>query len=189
MDDAVLARLGPLDLNKTDDEIGQWMVAAWVGMQAERAGIPLNRIPEEWATSLIAETAKIDSDSVEHAALESAFRKACAGDYETAGKMLRDYVEAGATDLAKDRLVGEALPILRGKRKGSPKGGATNKAKAEGWQKTCIEAAKKMLAEGRAQHELAGVLSTQYKRTATQVRNVLQDAGVMTRRTKKAKTA
>lgn len=189
MEDAVLARLGSLDLSKTDDEIGQWMVAAWVGMQAEKAGIPLSRIPEVWATSLVAETAKMDSDSVENAALESAFRKACSGDYEVAGRMLREYVMAGAEDLAKDRLVGESLPILRGRRKGSPKGGATNKAKAGKWQQECVEASRKMLADGRAQHELAGILSQQFGKTPTQVRNVLQEAGVMHRRARKAKTA
>ncbi|MEW9570542.1 hypothetical protein ABQJ54_02120 [Rhodanobacter sp. Si-c] len=95
--------LTTVDLSNTDEELGWWLVATWVGHHALKAGYQLNEIPPAWAERLIEDTGKLDSDSVRNAALESMFRKACAGHMETAGKMLREHLRLCAVEIAKEK--------------------------------------------------------------------------------------
>jgi len=163
-------------LAKPDEEIGQWLVATWVGHKAEEAGIPLDDIPREWAIALIKKTAEVDSENVENAALESVFRKACKGDYASAGRMLRGLMIDGVVRISSENLADEALRYRAKKHQGSKRGAASNKAKAEPWHAECQKAAKDLLASGREKRELAGILSRRFGKTPTQIRTVLRKA-------------
>jgi hypothetical protein len=79
-------------LELSDEDLGEWLLTAWLGLQAEKAGMARTEISHEWITQLLEETAKIDSESVAHAPLESAFRKACKGDMAAAGRMYRTHL-------------------------------------------------------------------------------------------------
>lgn len=177
-DDQTLRVLGPADLSKSDEELGKWLVAAWLGYQAEKAGIALESIPPDWATALIEASAKMDSDSVENAALESAFRKGCSGDYEAAGRMLRGYLWNGAKSMADEGMAQVARSLRVGNRTGGYKAGAKKKAEAAEWHKECVEAAKNLLGTGRSERELAGILAPRFHVTPTQIRTVLKKAKV-----------
>lgn len=76
----------------SDDELGRWLVASWMGAQADAAGFARGvPVPAAWAEDLIGATAELDSE-VENAPLEAALRRACKGDREAAGRLLRDIV-------------------------------------------------------------------------------------------------
>lgn len=125
--------------SQPDEKLGWWLVAAWIGFQADKAGIPRGSIPHGWTEGLIRESANMDSDSVENASLESAFRKACNGDMATAGRMLRGIVEAGGYSQAVERLARTGAKVRRpfAAHNGKRSRNAANNANA--WQ---AEAAK-----------------------------------------------
>lgn len=176
MSNETLRILGPPNLSKSDVELGKWLVASWLGYQAEKAGISPSSIPDEWAASLIEASAEMDSDSVENAALESAFRKGCSGDFEAAGRMLRAYLWGGAESMANEQMakVGRAHRV--GNLKGGRKAGERRQAEAAAWHQECVEAARKLLEAGRSPRELAGILAPRFHVTSAQVRNVLKKA-------------
>lgn len=177
-DDPVLKSLGPVDLAKDDEEIGQWLVAAWVGYKAKKAGYALDSIPKEWATALIKKTAEMDSENVGKAALESAFRKACKGDYAAAGRMLRGLKTNEAEWVVARKFADETLRGRVKLKKMSPKGVAAKKEKAAQWQSDCIRDANRMLKSGRNSREIAGVLAERYEMSATRIRQVLKKAKI-----------
>lgn len=176
MGDQTLGILGTADLSKSDRELGEWLVASWLGFQAEKAGIPVGNIPLEWATSIIEVSSNMDSDSVENAVLESVFRKACNGDYETAGRMLRAHMHDGAFSIVVEQYAQDGLMVRAGRRKGGKRTGASKSVVAAAWHEECRKAAEQLLANGRSRRELAGILSRRFGVTATQVRAVLRKA-------------
>lgn len=152
------------------------MLMAGLLQHAEKAGIPLVAIPDDWAQRVIEATASLDTERVELAALESAFRKACRGDFEAAGRMLRTYVMAEAHRRAASNLAVEAAVTRAGKRVGARRAAKTNQEKAARWQAACLQAAAEMRRSGRAERDLAGILAVRFQKTPTTIRNLLKKA-------------
>jgi len=173
-----LPPLSAEDLELPNEKLGWWLVSTWVGHHAQRAGFPLDAIPPEWATRLIEETAKMDSDSVANASLESIFRKACAGSMESAGRMLREYLHTGAVAIVTGKYADVGIKQTVGRKKGGQKAAASKKADAASWHKSCEQKALALLAQGKKRRDLAGILAPQFSVTARQVRAVLKKTEV-----------
>lgn len=167
-----------VDLTKTDAELGEWLLAAWVEMQAGKRGVPLDAIPSAWLERLIAETSRIDSDSVKNAPLESAFRKAAAGEFETAGRMLRGYMYSTAQGKADAKMAAVGRKQRIGNHKGGKKTGQRRRDEAKAWHQDCVAAAYKLLESGKSPRDLASILAPRFGVTPTQIRAVLRKAKV-----------
>lgn len=75
-----------------------------------------------------------------------------------------------------------AAPTLKEERsivasRNGKRAGLAAKKKAANWHADCVSKARELLKQGKAPHELAGILATRYGKTARQVRTVLQQAG------------
>lgn len=108
----------------SDEDLGEWLITTWICDHAQQAGFaPGALLPEqairftELAKRLIEETAKVDSESVEHAPLESAFRKACNGDLAAAGRMYRTHLLNRTDAAVKAKFVARDLSRQNGTRK------------------------------------------------------------------------
>ena len=173
-----LPPLSAEDLQQSDEELGWWLVSTWIGHHAQRAGFVLDSIPPEWAARLVEETAKMDSESVVNAPLESAFRKGCKGDMAAAGRMLRTYLHSRAAGLVNAKYAAVGIKQAVGRKKGGKKAAVKKKAKAATWHAPCVRKATALLQQGKAGHELAGILAPQFKVTPQTIRSVLKKAKV-----------
>jgi hypothetical protein len=72
-------------------------------------------------------------------------------------------------------VVEDAAAVQKGREKG---GEEAAKKRAAKWHPECIEAARKLLAAGNKQHELAGILAKRFKRDPKTIRDVLEKAGI-----------
>ena len=166
------------DLDKPDAELGQWLFETWCTYQAERRGIALEAITDDWIALIQSQTIEIDSDDADNAPLESAFRKAAKGDFEAAGKMLRAYMLNSAHAIVTEKYASIGIKQTQLKMQGGRASGKARADKANNWQTNCIEHAKALLATGTAPHELAGKCAQKYKRSPDTIRRVLKKAGV-----------
>jgi hypothetical protein len=111
-------RLPPIQaewLELPDDELGIRLLAWWIGAQAERKGIAPTSIPEHVAEQIIEGTKGIDTDQVQHVALEKALIKAASGELAKAGALFRGYMLIGAdTKAATDMLSSLSEDTKRG---------------------------------------------------------------------------
>ena len=166
------------DLEQTDEQLGWQLVATWVGHHAIKAGFNPHEIPPQWAEKLIAETAKMDSDSVSNAALESMFRKACAGDMTTAGKMLRDYLQRGAQEMVNQKYANIGISKAMGNKRGGKHTAKAKQEKAATWHTKVERKARELLAQSIPARDLAGKLSQTCDVSADRIRRHLKKVGV-----------
>lgn len=75
-------------------------------------------------------------------------------------------------------LIREAGNLQAGRKRGGKKAAATNRDKAEAWQRQCVIKARALLDKGASPRDLAGVLAPKFQRDAGTVRRVLKKAGV-----------
>ena len=173
-----LPSLSAEQLQQSDEDLGWWLLSTWIGYQAQKAGVPLDAIPSDWAAQLVEATGRMDSDSVTSAPLESMFRKACAGNFDVAGRMLRNYVRQGGETLVAQQYASIGIAHAVGRKRGGKNAGDRKKRDAAPWQAECIAKAKDMLAKGTASHELAGKLAARFGKHPTVIRKVLKNASV-----------
>jgi hypothetical protein len=166
------------DFNKSDEELGQWLFESWCAYQAEKRGMPLEEVNEDWIAFIQSKTIEMDSDNADNAPLESAFRKAAKGNFAAAGKVLRSYMLNSAHAMVADKYASIGIKQTHLKMQGGRASGKARADKANNWQTNCIEHAKALLATGTARHELAGKCSLKYKRSTDTIRRVLKKAGV-----------
>lgn len=166
-------------LDQTDEELGVTLIAYWISINAIRAGIEGPDIPREFAVWLIEETASMESDSVEFAALQNIYRKACSGNLAAAGHMFRELVERNERQFDVEDLAEASIRLVEGRKKGGKKSAETRRSEAKPWHDGCVAAAKRMLAGGIRKRDLASKLARRFNVTPRQVRNVLQEAGVL----------
>lgn len=162
----------------SDYDLGMWLVASWLAFQAEKAGIARNAISKEWALGIVEASAAMDSDSVENAALESMFRKACGGDPWAAGRMLRSYLWDGAETMVVEKYADAGIKQARGRMKGGKKSAEAKQSDVASWHAKCAEKARALLQQGKAPRELAGILAPIFNVTPTAIRTVLKEAKV-----------
>lgn len=176
--------MGTLQLSGTelvklsDYDLGMWLVASWIGFQAAKAGMKPEAISEEWALGIVEASAAMDSESVENAALESMFRKACGGDPWAAGRMLRSYLWDGAETMVSEKYADAGIKLARGRMKAGKKTAKAKQSDAASWHAKCAEKARALLQQGRAPRELAGVLAPIFGVTPKAIRSVLKKANL-----------
>ncbi len=170
--------LSDADLDKPDDELGHWLFETWCAYHAEQHGVPLDAVSDEWIALIRAKSLEMDSDSVQNAPLESAFRKAAKGDFAAAGKMLRHYMLSGARAMVDEKYASIGIEQTRLRIQGGRASAEKRADDAKAWRAKCIEHAKLLLATGTAAHELAGKCATRYGRSAGTIRRLLKKAGV-----------
>jgi hypothetical protein len=161
-----------------DEDIGWWLIATWMGHQAQKEGFALNAIPEEWAIRLIERTAVIDTDSISNAPLESAFRKACAGDMATAGRMLRDYCLQGAREIVNAKYAVIGIKGAIGRKTGNEKSVASKKKDADERHAPMVKQARDLLNQGKNRRDLPSILADKFGIDSTTVRRALKKAGI-----------
>lgn len=92
-------------LELSDHDLGRFLLAWNIGEQAEERGIPVNQIPQEIAGAIVHQTLAMKASTARQAALMEVLRKAADGDFEGAGRFIREHltdriVQAAALDEA-----------------------------------------------------------------------------------------
>lgn len=103
----------PEALQLSDDDLGRLVFTTWLAFQAEKIGIPVSDFSPEMVSSLLAESADIDSPSVKNAALESMFRKLGAADFAAAGRMWREQLIAEALRMRSEKHAKTGLRVRK----------------------------------------------------------------------------
>ena len=86
-------------LERSDSELGRLLLGWFIGAQADALGIPVNRIPHKFGELVVQYVLTIETATANNAAVEKALHKAASGDFEAAGKFLRDHMSACAVAL------------------------------------------------------------------------------------------
>lgn len=124
-------------LEQTDDELGKTLVAYWLSINAQKAGIEDQSALEDFAVMLVKRTADMDGDSVEFAVLESICRKACRGEYAVAGRMFREFVARNDGQFDLEELAKAGTKYILDRKKGGNKRAANDprqEAKAKAFE-------------------------------------------------------
>jgi hypothetical protein len=169
-------------LEQTDEELGKTLVAYWLSILAHRAGIEDQAALKDFAVNVVKRTADMDGDSVEFAALESIYRKACWGEYAVAGRMFRDFVVSDENLFDLRELAKIGAPVREGRKIGARKGAATNKAKAAPEHKSWVNEARRCLNQGASKRHVASDVAGKFGVSSHRVRTVLQQHGVLEKR-------
>lgn len=83
-------------LEKSDQELGVYLFGCYVGAVAQKHGILLDQITQEFVETVRQNVLNEETTTAENAALEKALHKAANGDVLTAGKIFREFMENGA---------------------------------------------------------------------------------------------
>jgi hypothetical protein len=89
----------PDALKMADDELGGLLLGYFIAVQADDAGIPIDQIPDEFAERVRQHVLTAESRTARNAAVEKALHKAAQGDFEFAGRLLREHMNTRAVAL------------------------------------------------------------------------------------------
>ena len=87
------------DLNQSNVELGQDLLALWIASNAEKKGIDPYDVPIKIQEEIVLNTRLIDGDSAINAALEKAIKRAAQGEYEKAGALVRELFAEGVISI------------------------------------------------------------------------------------------
>ena len=91
----------PLEwLELPDDELGYHLLAVWAGYHAQKLNIPIHLVTFDFVEAIRSQTLKMDTDNVEHVALEKAIKLIAEGQPARGGKLFREHMKKGATFIA-----------------------------------------------------------------------------------------
>jgi hypothetical protein len=116
----------------TDYELGGVLIGLYVAAVAVKNRIPLDAMPLGFAEAVLAAVQELETDSAKLAAPLLALRKAALGDFETAGKLTKEYMLAGAQAIAYPRLVERLSLTVRQMQPDADRGRKTISAASEG---------------------------------------------------------
>ncbi|MBS0323745.1 MAG: hypothetical protein JSR19_07830 [Proteobacteria bacterium] len=111
---------------QSDYELGGLLLGYFIAAQADDLGIPRDQIPDEFAERVRAHVLTLETATAKNAAVEKALHKAAGGDFEAAGKLLREHMIAGAVAL---KFVPIGVKFSQGRKPGT--GGPIRKAIAK----------------------------------------------------------
>jgi hypothetical protein len=101
-----------LDPNDVSDyDLGRRLLASWIGAQAESQGIPANKIPPPFAEKMREAASLAETDFAVNSAIEKALQKAAIGDFEVAGRFLREHLVREAGILKSDAEIKRLEPF------------------------------------------------------------------------------
>ncbi|MBW8458639.1 MAG: hypothetical protein K0M58_09385 [Thiobacillus sp.] len=147
-------------LDLPDYDLGGLLLGWFIMAQAEDAGITVYPIPEAFAERVRLYVLTIETETAKNAAIEKALHKAASGNFEAAGKFLREHINNGAVAL---KFIPIGINKLAQAKEFGRKGAEGNKKEGEGNRQTVLDAARAILA-GRtrepSERELAKLIET-----------------------------
>jgi hypothetical protein len=94
--------LGPFPikaLKLSDYDLGAYLLWFFAAVRAENLGLPVDRMTEAFIGRIRQQMPTQETSNVKDAALEKALHKAASGDFEAAGKFLREHMIGGAVTM------------------------------------------------------------------------------------------
>jgi hypothetical protein len=92
-------------LEHSDYELGGLLLAWWVMAESHNAGLPTDNIPEEFAERVRQRVLTLETQTAKDAPVEKALHKAAGGDFNAAGKILREHLKRGADQIIAEKYV------------------------------------------------------------------------------------
>lgn len=86
----------------SDAERGAGLLDRYIAAEAESRGISREAITSEFAEWVRSKLLSAETDSACNAPVQIALHKAAKGDFETAGRFIREHIESGARSIVKD---------------------------------------------------------------------------------------
>jgi len=86
-------------LELSDYELGGLLLAWAIGSKAEQLGLPVDEVPEKFAGLIREHIPASEATTAKNAAVEKALHKAAGGDFETAGKLIREHLIHGSIEM------------------------------------------------------------------------------------------
>jgi hypothetical protein len=83
-------------LTGPDDALGKILLVLFIREEAHNLGIPTDQIPEDFAEIVVEHVKSSETNSAENAAVQIALHKAANGDFENAGRFIREHLIKGA---------------------------------------------------------------------------------------------
>ncbi len=156
-------------LDNSDYELGGLLLGWFIMVQADDLGLPVDQIPEEFAERVRQYVLTIETSSAKNAAVEKALHKAASGDFEAAGKFLREHMIDGAISM-------KFIPIGINKSAQATKfgreGAKLNKEEGEFNRMKVLNAAKEILAKRTRKPSLRELASLIEKQTGVSFNTV-----------------
>lgn len=129
-------------LGGSDDQLGKVLLTCFVAVQADDCGIPISAIPEDFIERVRQHVLAREAQTAQTAAVEKALHKAARGEFEVAGKLLREHMWASAAAL-------KFIPIGINRTKQAVdfgrKGGHTKKAQGDANRERVLSSARTIL--------------------------------------------
>ena len=164
------------DLEKPDSELGRHFGDLFIFAEAANRGMGLDSIPEGFGASLLPALASIEADNARLAPVALALRKYVVGDFEAAGRLIREYLTDGAENLAIAKKFIEQSEKFQ---KGPKRGGASTKAKRQAWKeysdRRIMSEVKKLEDAGRDDREIAGIVARKLGFSDRHIRRVRKE--------------
>ena len=153
--------LPPDALDRPDYELGVLLLELFIKDRADHAGIPIDQIPFGFAERELQHVLTAESRTARNAAVEKALHKAAQGDFEFAGRLLREHMKAGAE--AK-KYIPIGIKKLKQAKKFVNSGAQVKKDEGALNRRAVLDAATEILAGRQSKrppgrNELAGVIS------------------------------
>lgn len=93
----------------SDFEVGRLLLGLFIHEQATELGVPTDPIPPEFSARVVEKLPSLEAQSANNSAVEKALHKAASGDFEFAGRLIREHLLSGAeaikfVPIGKERL-------------------------------------------------------------------------------------
>ena len=135
-------------LELSNHELGHTILALFIGVQAERLGIPADKISEGFAKKVIEYVLTLEASSARLDSVEKALHLAAKGELEKAGERIRHHIVRGAIEF---KYVPIGINKSRQAQEFGRSGAETNKEIGQSNREAVYQAARKILAERTSQ--------------------------------------
>lgn len=131
-------------LDLTDYDLGGLILGLFIVAQAEEVGIPPTDVPDEFGNRVIEYVLGLKADSARLAPLEMVLHTAAGGDFEKAGKIMREDLTRGVMEL---KFVPLGIQKFEQAKEFGQRGAESNKAIGEANREAVLAAANAILAD------------------------------------------
>ena len=92
--------LAAADLELPDDELGKLLLGLVIAAEAEARGVPFEQVTEKAAVKVVEAAKRSEATKAINSTIEKAIHKAAAGDFATAGRLLKEHMKDRALFMA-----------------------------------------------------------------------------------------
>ena len=129
-------------LDLTDYDLGGLILGLFIAAQAEEVGIPPSDVPEEFGNRVVEYVLGLKANSAKAAPLEMVLHNAALGDFEKAGKIMREDLVRGVIEL---KFVPLGIQKFEQAREFGQRGAESNKSIGKSNRQSVLKAAKVIL--------------------------------------------